>query len=57
MRVALVHDYLNEFGGAERVLLALSEIYPGAPIYTAFYKEGSTAYERFKKRKIVTSWA
>lgn len=57
MKVALVHDYLNEFGGAERVLLALSEIYPKAPIYTAFYHEGSTAYERFKKRKIITSWA
>ena len=57
MKVALVHDYLNEFGGAERVLEALCEIYPNAPIYTAFYKEGSTAYERFKKRKIITSWA
>ncbi len=57
MKVALVHDYLNEFGGAERVLLALSEIWPDAPIYTAFYREGSTAYERFKKKKIVTSWA
>lgn len=57
MKVALVHDYLNEFGGAERVLLALAEIYPKAPIYTAFYREGSTAYDRFKNRKIITSWA
>ncbi len=57
MKVALVHDYLNEFGGAERVLLALSEIYPDAPIYTAFYREDSPAYERFKKKKIITSWA
>ncbi len=57
MKVALVHDYLKDFGGAERVLEALSEIYPNAPIYTAFYKEGSTAYERFKKRRIITSWA
>lgn len=57
MKVALVHDYLNEFGGAERVLLALVEIYPKAPIYTAFYREGSTAYDRFKNRKIITSWA
>lgn len=57
MKIALVHDYLNEFGGAERVLLALSEIYPDAPIYTAFYKEGSQAYERFKNKKIITSWA
>ena len=57
MKVALVHDYLNEFGGAERVLLVLSEIWPKAPIYTAFYKEGSSAYERFKDKKIITSWA
>lgn len=57
MKVALVHDYLNEFGGAERVLLALSEIWPKAPIYTAFYKEGSSAYVRFKGKKIIASWA
>lgn len=56
MKVALVHDYLNEFGGAERVLLALSEIWPDAPIYTAFYRKGSPAYERFKNKKIVTAW-
>src|SRR3989344_3548460 len=57
MKVAIVHDYLNEFGGAERVLESLCEIYPKAPIYTAFYKEGSAAHERFKKKKIITSWA
>lgn len=57
MKVALVHDYLNEFGGAERVLLALSEIYPNAPIYTSFYTKGSPTYERFKDKKIITSWA
>ena len=57
MKVALVHDYLNEFGGAERVLLALTEIWPEAVIYTAFYRKGSTAYERFKDKKIITSWA
>ena len=57
MKVALVHDYLKEFGGAERVLLALSEIWPKAPIYTAFYQEGSAAAQRFKHRKIITSWA
>lgn len=57
MKVALVHDYLNEFGGAERVLLALSELYPDAPIYTAFYRDGSPSYKRFKDKKIITSWA
>lgn len=57
MKVALVHDYLNEFGGAERVLLALSEIWPKAPIYTAFYRKDSPAWERFKNKNIRVSWA
>jgi glycosyltransferase involved in cell wall biosynthesis len=57
MKIALVHDYLNEFGGAERVLLALSEIWPKAPIYTAFYKKDSPAWERFKNKRIIPSWA
>lgn len=56
MKVALVHDYLNEFGGAERVLLALSEIWPKAPIYTAFYRKDSPAWERFKKKDVRVSW-
>ncbi len=37
MNVALVHDYLNQMGGAERVLLALHDLYPNAPIYTSIY--------------------
>ena len=56
MRVAIVHDYIKEFGGAERVLEALCEIYPKAPIYTAFSDKNSTAYEHFKNKKIITSW-
>ena len=56
-KIALVHDYLNEAGGAERVLLVLSQMYPQAPIYTAFAKHG-TAREMFEGRKIVESrWA
>jgi len=55
MKIALVHDYLGEFGGAERVLLALSELYPEAPIYTAFWRPGD-AHARFKDKKIYTSW-
>ena len=37
MRVAIVHDYLNQYGGAERVLEALKELYPAAPVYTSIY--------------------
>lgn len=57
MKIALVHDQLGEFGGAERVLLALSEIWPEAPIYTAYYRVGSPAWERFKNKDIHVSWA
>ena len=38
MRIALVHDYLNQMGGAENVLLVLHELFPQAPIYTSFYR-------------------
>ncbi|MCD8484464.1 glycosyltransferase [Candidatus Woesebacteria bacterium] len=37
MKVALVHDYLREYGGAERVLETLHEMFPDAPVYVAFY--------------------
>lgn len=37
MRIALVHDYLNQYGGAERVLEALHDLFPEAPIYTSMY--------------------
>lgn len=35
--IAIVHDYLNQYGGAERVLEALHDIYPSAPVYTSMY--------------------
>jgi hypothetical protein len=36
MKTAIVHDCLKELGGAERVLKTLCEMFPDAPIYTAF---------------------
>lgn len=58
LKVALVHDFLAEWGGAERVLRALSEMYPEAPIYTAFVRPGSEAARRFADRKLRESkWA
>jgi glycosyltransferase involved in cell wall biosynthesis len=57
MRVAIVHDYIKEFGGAERVLEALTEIFPDAPIYTAFVDKNSEAFKRLKNKEIITSWA
>ncbi len=37
MKVALVHDYLNQYGGAERVLEELHQLFPQAPIFTSIY--------------------
>ena len=37
MRVALVHDYLNQLGGAERVFAHFTRAWPDAPVYTALY--------------------
>lgn len=56
MKVALVHDYIKEYGGAERVLKELTNIFPQAPIYTAFCVKNSTAHKEFKKTKIVESF-
>src|SRR3989344_916189 len=55
MRVALVHDYLTQLGGAERVLEELSDMFPDAPIYTLLYAERATG-GGFTGREIVTSF-
>ncbi len=39
MRIALVHDWLNNLGGAERVLIELHKTFPDAPIYALFYNK------------------
>ncbi len=58
MRVALVHDYLKEYGGAERVLEALHEIYPSAPVYTSFvdWKGLGPHAKKLRKWVIKKSW-
>src|SRR3989344_9445815 len=55
MRIALVHEYLNQFGGAERVLQVLSAIFPDAPIYTLFYDQEATG-KVFEGKEIRTSF-
>ncbi len=58
MKIAIVHDYLIDFGGAEQVLLALHEIYPKAPIYTLILdKKGiGDSWQKLQNAKIYTSW-
>jgi len=53
MKVALVHDYLLNYGGAERVLFALQKIYPEAKIYTLLYDKKLSKY--FPEEKVKTS--
>ena len=37
MKLAIVHDWLTNMGGAEQVVINFKRIYPNAPIYTTFY--------------------
>lgn len=39
VKVALVYDRVNKWGGAERVLLALHELFPEAPLFTSVYDQ------------------
>jgi glycosyltransferase involved in cell wall biosynthesis len=59
MKVALVHDFLIEFGGAERVLVEIKKIFPEADVYTAYFDKERLGIhaEEFKDWNIITSWA
>lgn len=54
MKVALVHDFLMYWGGAERLLKGLAAIFPGAPLYTLFYKS-AFVHEFFSHSPIILS--
>ncbi|MDB5081211.1 MAG: glycosyltransferase family 4 protein [Chloroflexi bacterium] len=55
MKIAIVHDYLNQYGGAERLLEAICELYPDAPIYTSIYSPERVMH-RFDGRDVRTSF-
>ncbi|MBL7155153.1 MAG: glycosyltransferase [Candidatus Portnoybacteria bacterium] len=55
MKIALVHDYLIRFGGAERVFLNLQKIFPQAEIYTLLYNQKKMG-RYFPNTKIHTSF-
>jgi glycosyltransferase involved in cell wall biosynthesis len=46
MNVALVYDRINKFGGAEQILLALHELYPNAPLFTAVYDHSGASWAK-----------
>jgi glycosyltransferase involved in cell wall biosynthesis len=37
MKLAIVHDYLNQYGGAEKTVEALHEVFPNAPVFTSIF--------------------
>jgi glycosyltransferase involved in cell wall biosynthesis len=53
-KVAIVHDWLTTMGGAEEVVLALAEAFPGAPIYTSTYVPEKVP--RFEKYDVRTTY-
>jgi glycosyltransferase involved in cell wall biosynthesis len=55
LKVALVHDYLNQMGGAERVVGVLHRMFPDAPIYTTILNP-STLLDELKDARIRTTW-
>lgn len=53
-KVALVYDWVDKWGGVERLLLVLHKMYPNAPIYTSFYNPETAPWA--KGIKIKTSF-
>lgn len=55
MKLALVHDWLNQMGGAEDVLDALVNLYPASPLYTSIYAPDLMP-DRYRTWDIRTLW-
>jgi glycosyltransferase involved in cell wall biosynthesis len=53
--VALVHDWLNQYGGAERVLEHLVSFFPDAPLYTSIYWKAGMP-PAYRSWNIRTTW-
>lgn len=49
MKVALVYDRINKWGGAERVLLVLHKLFPDAPLYASVYDEENASWAKVFK--------
>jgi glycosyltransferase involved in cell wall biosynthesis len=54
-KIAIAHDFLVQYGGAERVLEVLCDMFPRAPVFSLFYDEGRTR-GRFRAQEIRTSY-
>ena len=54
MNIAIVHDWLSEFAGADKVLFQLKQIFPDADIYTSIYDKKKVP--QFAKWEIKTTY-
>src|SRR5665647_341886 len=55
MKIAMVHDYLNQYGGAEKTIEVLSELFPDAPIFTSIFDKDKLP-PIFRQMNIKTSF-
>jgi glycosyltransferase involved in cell wall biosynthesis len=54
-RVVLAHDYLGQFGGAEKVVVELCRTFPDAPLYVSYYEPERT-YAEFRRHRVHTTF-
>ena len=52
-KVCIVHSHLVQYGGGEKTVEALCELFPDAPIYTAVYKPEAMS-EKIRSRRVIT---
>jgi glycosyltransferase involved in cell wall biosynthesis len=55
METTIVHDYLTQRGGAERVVVVMLEAFPDAPVYTSLYDPNGT-FPEFRQRSVRTTY-
>ena len=56
MKIAFVHDWLTTYAGAETVLEAALELFPGAPVYTLLYRPEAFQNTRISEHPVTTSF-
>lgn len=54
MNIAIVHDWLTDFAGSEKVVLEILKVFPGAPVYTSVYDREKV--KEFKEIKVYTTY-
>ncbi len=52
LKIAIVCDSLDQYGGAEKIVEIIHEMYPKAPVYTSFYNAGRMTKHGFKDEGI-----